>query len=346
MQADLPYNLLLRETMASLGPGARDSTLDDLAAWIRQLEELCDTKDAELAPANFCIDINGSCLSTFTAFGNKPSTATRTIKLQTKAVKGYPPLPELRMEKMSCKKKNARGEAKLRLSVPVLVLLTITDLHGASRMLRAVTEDDKALVPIKHPATTIEVTAVPLAPDQLLERLRLIVTQIKPNPEQNAQPSVSQQRSVAEAPAQRPADGVKYSTKRIGGQVIEQIFDPKTGTLTKKSSGCSNPHCDEVNCTAAPVTITWNVKTGETGYTTDDPLMNAVLGPMLKSSRENPRRQIDLCKRLATTLKEEEAIMERLPTAKPTEKKRLTKELESKKAEIANLKDLMLRTAG
>lgn len=49
MQADLPYNLLLRETMASLGPGARDSTLDDLAAWIRQLEELCDTKDAELA---------------------------------------------------------------------------------------------------------------------------------------------------------------------------------------------------------------------------------------------------------------------------------------------------------
>ncbi|KAH7713203.1 hypothetical protein AAVH_19474 [Aphelenchoides avenae] len=160
--------------MASLGPGAKDSTFDDMTAWIRQLEEICASEDAALAPASFRTDLNGSCLSTFPASGHKLATTAQTTKLQTKAVKGYPPLTELHMEKVSCKKKNARGEAKLRLSVdrgPVLVLLTISDLDGATRTLRAVTEDDNDLIPIKHPATTIEATAILCAPDQLLERL-------------------------------------------------------------------------------------------------------------------------------------------------------------------------------
>lgn len=49
MQADLPDDPLVRETMAALGPGAKDATLDDLAAWIRQLEELCGSQDSALA---------------------------------------------------------------------------------------------------------------------------------------------------------------------------------------------------------------------------------------------------------------------------------------------------------
>lgn len=49
MQLDLPDDQLVRETMASLGPAAKGSTHDDLAAWIRQLEQLCDSKDAALA---------------------------------------------------------------------------------------------------------------------------------------------------------------------------------------------------------------------------------------------------------------------------------------------------------
>ncbi|KAH7705989.1 hypothetical protein AAVH_26789 [Aphelenchoides avenae] len=74
--------------------------------------------------------------------------------------------------------------------------------------------------------------------------------------------------------------------------------------------------------------------------------MNAVLAPLLKSLMENPRRQLDLCKRAITITKEERAIKEKLSTAKPGEKKRLAKELENKKAEHAKLKDLMFRTAG
>ncbi|KAH7698624.1 hypothetical protein AAVH_34281, partial [Aphelenchoides avenae] len=256
MQADMPDDPLVRETMASLGPGAKDSTLDDLPAWICQLEELCDSKDAALPPASFRTDLSGSCLSKFPASGS----SAEGMKLQTKAVKGYAPLPELHMEKVSSKKKNARAEAKLRLTVergPVLVFITITDLHGATRTLRAATVDGNDHIPIKHPATTIEATAVPFAPDQLLERLRLVEAKIKEQREQHVQPSASSQPAVEEASAQLQADGMKYWTKRIGGQVIERIFDPKTGTLTKKSSGCSNPNCDDVNCTAAPYTVTY-----------------------------------------------------------------------------------------
>ncbi|KAH7701160.1 hypothetical protein AAVH_31711, partial [Aphelenchoides avenae] len=128
----------------------------------------------------------------------------------------------------------------------------------------------------------------------------------------------------------------------VGVQVIEQIFDPQKGTITLKSSGCSNPHC----VAAAPATVSLNVKAGETVFTTDGPQMNAVLASMLQSFQENPQRQVDLCKRADAILKEEKAIREKLPTAKPGEKKRLGKELEKKAAEYAKLKDLMLRTAG
>ncbi|KAH7696206.1 hypothetical protein AAVH_36726, partial [Aphelenchoides avenae] len=94
MQANLPNDPLVRETMASLGPGARDATLDDMAAWIRQLQELGASQDAPLTPTSFRTDISGSCLSTFPA----SETSTQTTKLQTKTVKGYPPLRELHME--------------------------------------------------------------------------------------------------------------------------------------------------------------------------------------------------------------------------------------------------------
>ena len=49
MQANMPDDPLVRETMAALGPGAKDATLDDLTAWIRQLEELGKSQDAKLA---------------------------------------------------------------------------------------------------------------------------------------------------------------------------------------------------------------------------------------------------------------------------------------------------------
>ncbi|KAH7712752.1 hypothetical protein AAVH_19897 [Aphelenchoides avenae] len=84
--------------------------------------------------------------------------------------------------KVSSNKKNARGEAKLRLRVdrgPVLVLLTTTDLDGATHTLHAVTADDNALVPIKHPGTHIEATVIPFAPDELLKRLRHVEAKIK-----------------------------------------------------------------------------------------------------------------------------------------------------------------------
>lgn len=46
---NVPDDPLVRETIAALGPGAKDGTLDDLAACIRQLEGLCDPKDVALA---------------------------------------------------------------------------------------------------------------------------------------------------------------------------------------------------------------------------------------------------------------------------------------------------------
>ncbi|KAH7712353.1 hypothetical protein AAVH_20317 [Aphelenchoides avenae] len=349
MQADLPDDPQLRETMASLGPGAKDATLGDLAVWIRELEVLCDSQDAALAPASFRTDISGSCLSTVPDAGNTLSSAAQVTELQTKAVNGCPPLSELRIEKVSSNKKNGRGEAKLRLSVergPVLVLLTITDLHGVTRTLRAVTVDDNDLIPVRHSSTAVEATAIPVAPELLLERLRLVESKIKEQHEQKVQPNASHQRRKEKASAQRQADGVNYVKKRTGGQVMEQIFDPETGTITAKSSGCSNPHCDGANCTAAPFTMTWNVHTGETAFTTDGPQMNAILGPMLQSFQGNRQRQVDLCKRADAILKEEKEIKEKMLTAKPGEKKRLGKELEKTAAEFGKLKDLMLRTAG
>ncbi|KAH7696343.1 hypothetical protein AAVH_36587, partial [Aphelenchoides avenae] len=98
MQTDVPDDSLMREAIASLGPGAKESTLDDLTAWIRQLQELCDSQDATLAPASFRTDISGSCRSTFPEPGKKQATTAQTRKLQTKAVKGYPQLPELHLE--------------------------------------------------------------------------------------------------------------------------------------------------------------------------------------------------------------------------------------------------------
>ncbi|KAH7710542.1 hypothetical protein AAVH_22165 [Aphelenchoides avenae] len=98
MQGDLPDDPQVRETMASLGPGAKDATLDDLAAWIRQLNKLCDSQNAALAPASFRTDISGSCLSTVPESATTLSTTARVTELQTKAVKGFPPLPELRIE--------------------------------------------------------------------------------------------------------------------------------------------------------------------------------------------------------------------------------------------------------
>ncbi|KAH7705234.1 hypothetical protein AAVH_27559 [Aphelenchoides avenae] len=336
MQADLPDDPLVRETMAALGPGAKDATLDDLAAWIRQLEELCDSKDAALAPTSFRTDISGSCLSKFKASG----TSTGRTKLQTKAVKGFAPLPELRMEKVSIKKKNARVEAKLRLSVergPVLVLLTMTDLHGASRTLLAVTVDDNDLIPIKHPATTIEVTAVPFAPDQLLERLRIVEAKVKRQREHHARTSASPQPVVEEVSAQRQADGVEYSTKRYGSYILEKIVDREKGTVTYRSSGCPDPHCDDLNCTKASTTPPMVLKNGEMKISSDDPEMNDFVAPMLKNFQEHPERVVDLLRRREALLKEENAIRGKLPTAKPAQKKRMLNELEHKNAEYAKL---------
>ncbi|KAH7716202.1 hypothetical protein AAVH_16394 [Aphelenchoides avenae] len=220
MRADLPDDPLVRETMALLGPGAKGSTLDDVAWWIRRLEELCDSQDAALAPTSFRTDVGGSCLSKFPASGD----SSESTKLQTKAVKGYPPLPELHLEKVSNKKKNARGEAKLRLSVergPLLVLLTVTDLHGASRTLRVVTADENDLIPIRHPATTIEATAIPFAPDRLLERLRLVKEKIQRQREHHAPTSASPRRVVEEASAQRQGGGWKDVPKEVFNALFE-----------------------------------------------------------------------------------------------------------------------------
>ncbi|KAH7705973.1 hypothetical protein AAVH_26809 [Aphelenchoides avenae] len=308
MQANLPDDPLMRETIASLGPGAKDSTIDDLTAWIRQLEELCVSKDTALA------------------------------KLQSKPVKGYPPLPKLHMEKVSSKKKNARGEARLRLSVeraPVLVLLTITDLHGVTRTLRAVAAGDNDLTPIKHPASTIEATAVPYAPNQLLERLRLVEAKIKEQRGQHLQQSASPQPVVEEASAQRQADGVRYMTKRIGGQVIEYSFDPTTGAFTTTSRGCSNPNCDDVNCTAAPFTVTYKAN-GEVDIALSrqwwcrNPRM--LLAPTPTSFHQNPRRQREIGKSLRAIFDKRNAITDKLETARLGEKQRLLEEpVESEK---------------
>ncbi|KAH7712601.1 hypothetical protein AAVH_20051 [Aphelenchoides avenae] len=344
MQVDLSDDPLVRETMASLGPGAKDSTLDDLTAWIRQLEELCGAPDAALAPASFRTDIGGSCLSKFKASG----TSTGRTKLQTKDVKGFAPLPELQMEKVSIKKKNARVEAKLRLSVergPVLVLLTITDLHGASRTLLAVTVDDNDLIPIRHPATTIEATAVPFAPDQLLERLRIVEAKIKAQRGQHVKPSASPETAVEDTSAQRQADGVDYSTKRYGSYILEKVVNRETGTVTFRASGCPDPHCDDVNCTKVSTTPAMVLKNGEMKTASDDPETNDFLAPMLKNFQEHPERVVDLLRRKEALLKDVQAIREKLPTAKTAEKKRLLNELEHKNAEYAKLTDLMLCTA-
>ncbi|KAH7712602.1 hypothetical protein AAVH_20052 [Aphelenchoides avenae] len=343
MQMDLPDDALMRETIASLGPAAKDFTLDDLATWIRQLEGLCDSQDAALATASFRTDINGSCLSKFPASG----TSAERSKVQTKAVKGFAPLPELHMEKVSTKK-NARGEAKLSLSVErgqLLVLLTITDLDGATRTLRAVTTNDNDLIPIKHAATTIEATAIPFAPKQLLERLRNTEAKLKEKREQHVQPRASPQPVVEEASAQRQADRVEYSTKRFGSYVISKIVDRETGTVTFKSSGCSDPNCDDVNCTEASTTLALIMKNGEMNVDVGDPQLNDVLASMLKGFDSHPQRVFELHNRKEALLKEVQAIHEKLPTAKPAEKKRLNKELENKNAEYAKLTDLMFCTA-
>ncbi|KAH7694710.1 hypothetical protein AAVH_38239, partial [Aphelenchoides avenae] len=194
MQTDSPDDSLVREAIALLGPGAKDASLDDLTAWLLQLEELCGSQDPALAPASFRTDISGSCRSTFPECGKKQATTAQTTKLQTKDVKGYPSLPELQLEKVCSNKKNARGEAKLRLSVdrgPVLVMLTITDFDGATHTLRAVTADENDLIPIKHPGTRIEATVIPLAPDELLERLRHVEANIQAQRNHHVQPSAS-----------------------------------------------------------------------------------------------------------------------------------------------------------
>ncbi|KAH7696700.1 hypothetical protein AAVH_36227 [Aphelenchoides avenae] len=212
MQTDSPDDSLVREAIALLGPGAKDARLDDLTAWIRQLEELCGSQDAALAPASFRTDISGSCRSTFPECGKKQATTTQTTKLQTKDVKGYPSLPELHMEKVSSNKKNARGEAKLRLSVdggPVLVMLTITDFDGATHTLRAVTADENDLIPIKHPGTRIEATVIPFAPDELLERLRHVEEKIQAQRIQPVQPSASTEQKAS-------VDEQKASDRRQG----------------------------------------------------------------------------------------------------------------------------------
>lgn len=74
--------------------------------------------------------------------------------------------------------------------------------------------------------------------------------------------------------------------------------------------------------------------------------LNAVLTPMLKSFQENPHRLLELHNRKETLLKEVKAIQEKLPTAKPAEKKRLSKELENKNTENAKLRGLLYLTAG
>ncbi|KAH7725285.1 hypothetical protein AAVH_07078 [Aphelenchoides avenae] len=263
MQTDSPDDSLVREAIALLVPGAKDFTLYDLTAWIRQLEELCGSHDPALAPASFRTDISGSCRSTFPECGKKPSTTTQTTKLQTKDVKDYPSLPELHMEKVSSNKKTARGEANLRLSVdrgPVLVMLTTIDPDGATHTLRA---------------------------------------------------------------------------------VLEYIYDSKKDTMTVKSSGCSNPDCDEANCSCTPTTHTWNVKTGETVYTSD----GRRVAPILQSFEGKRLRQLTLAQRGAAMAEEEKAIHEKLSTAKPAEKKRLMRELQKKNAQFAKLKNIMERTA-
>ncbi|KAH7664916.1 hypothetical protein AAVH_43326, partial [Aphelenchoides avenae] len=193
------------------------------------------------------------------------------------------------------------------------------------------------LIPIKNPATTIEATAVPFAPDQLLERLRCVEAKMKPKRAQHVQPSASPQRHVETASTQRQADGLEYTTKRVHGQVFEIIFDRAKGTATMQMSGCPDPDCDVPNC---PATITMNAKTGETSYTADDPKMSAYLATMIKRFEQNPDRAAALRKRFDTFEKERRAIRERLSRAKSGEKKRLTKQLESKNAEYAKLEDL------
>ncbi|KAH7696448.1 hypothetical protein AAVH_36480, partial [Aphelenchoides avenae] len=285
MQANLPHDPLVRETMATLGPGAKDSTLDDVTAWICQLEELCDSKDAALAPSSFRTDISGSCLSTFSGSGNKGR-------------QGLPATSDLHMEKVSSKKKNTRGEAKLPLRVergPLLVLLTITDLHGSTRTQRAVKEEENDLIPIKHLAATIEATVIPFGPDQLLARLRLIEAKIKAQREQHVMPSASPQRDVEAALASRPANGVKYWTKRIGGRVLQYIFDTEKETMTFKSSGCCSLACDQVSCTAASCTATRNFRTGEIAYTEKKKIL------ILEKKKDEYAKLTDLMFRTAET---------------------------------------------
>ncbi|KAH7684555.1 hypothetical protein AAVH_40937, partial [Aphelenchoides avenae] len=250
--------------------------------------------------------------------------------------------------KVSSKKKNARGDAKLRLSVengPILVFLTITDLHGASRTLRVVTEEDDNLIPIKHPATTIEATAVPFAPDQLLQRLRLVSSKVKEQREQRVQPRAPPEQRVEKASDRRQPNFRKYMKKRIGGQVLEHFFDVENGTMTVKLSGCSNTHCNGVNCNAAPETMTLTVTTEEADYATDDPEMDEELAQMLTTFQNDPRRQVGLSKRVAHIVEEVRAIEEKFPTAKPREKKHRTKELEDRNAEYAKLNDILFRAA-
>ncbi|KAH7712357.1 hypothetical protein AAVH_20321 [Aphelenchoides avenae] len=229
MQADLPDDPQVRETMASLGPGAKDATLDDLAAWIRQLEELCDSGDAASAPARFRTDVNGSWLSAFPSSENDLATTAQATELQTKAVKGCPPLPELRVEKVSSKKKNARGEAKLRLSVergPLLVLLTITDLHGANRILRAVTVDDNDLIPTSHSTTAIEATVIPFAPDQLLERLRLVEAKIKEQRELRVQQAAALQKNLEKQKAYAHSSSLLCASAFVSSQCKCMGYQP------------------------------------------------------------------------------------------------------------------------
>lgn len=74
--------------------------------------------------------------------------------------------------------------------------------------------------------------------------------------------------------------------------------------------------------------------------------MNAVLAPVLKCFLKNPDHCCELYRRKAAILKEKKSIEEKLPIAKPAEKKRLIKELEKNEAEDDKLLDLLFRTAG
>ncbi|KAH7676144.1 hypothetical protein AAVH_41947, partial [Aphelenchoides avenae] len=133
--------------------------------------------------------------------------------------------------------------------------------------------------------------------------------------------------------------------KRIGGRVMEHFYDVENGTMTVKFSGCSNPHCTKVNCNAEPDTITLTVTIDDADYATDGPKMDDELAEMLTTFQDDPRRPVDLSKRIAHIAEEVRAIEEKLPTAKPREKKHLTKELEGRNAECVKLNDILFRAA-